>query len=187
MKGCSASKNGKCSWIKVEDWFSCVSEKTADFCDFYANEEGYTESIHHVLCVWNKTTKKCSGGTKSCLNFSSIKACATLNDECFWNDFPSPSQGQCLSLEETYKCSNLCVRLCGSRYNVKELIVEDEPCFFNGVNSEAFECVSVENVVNSTCENIKTNGMEGGSFNLHYCDHAQFLFSIDGKKRMGYI
>jgi hypothetical protein len=187
LKGCSVSKEGKCSWIKTEDGFTCVSEKTADFCDFYANEDGCTESIHHDLCVWNSTTGKCSGASKSCLDFTSKKACAAVSDECFWNDFPSPSQGQCLSLEEAYKCSDLSITLCGNRYNVKRLIVEDEPCFFNGVNSEAFECVSVENVVNSTCENIKTNGIEGGSFNLSYCDSAQFLFSINGKNGMGCV
>jgi hypothetical protein len=71
--------------------------------------------------------------------------------------------------------------------NVKGLIVEDEPCFINGVSSEAFECVSVQTTVNSICGKIKTNGMEGGSFNLSYCYNAQILFKINGKNGIGCV
>jgi hypothetical protein len=187
LKGCSMSKEGKCSWIKTDEGFSCVVEKTADFCEFYVNGNGCTESVEHDLCIWNSTTGKCTSGTKSCPDFSSKKACGTLSDECFWNGAPSSSQGRCLSLEETYMCSDLSIILCENHYDVKELIVEDEPCFFNGVDSEAFECVSVETAVNSVCRNIKTNGMPEYGFSLSYCNNAQFLFNINGENGMGCV
>jgi hypothetical protein len=53
LKGCSLSKEGKCSWIKAEDRFTCVAEKLANFCEFYIHENGCSESISHELCVCN--------------------------------------------------------------------------------------------------------------------------------------
>jgi NADH:ubiquinone oxidoreductase subunit 3 (subunit A) len=74
------------------------------------------------------------------------------------------------------------MELCRNYSNIKGLTIDIEPCFYNYFDDiGGFYCATVSSVMNTRCENIKTNKNVGDNNGPKYCDNAQFLFKIDGK------
>jgi hypothetical protein len=180
-KGCSKSEEDLCSWIKVGDVYDCAIKDSAELCEYYVDSQGCTKTSEGDICKWNTTVTKCLGVVKSCEEYISYSGCNSVNERCFWNGNPSTSKGQCLSLEKMYSCEELSMELCKNYSNFIGLTINIEPCFYNYIDDiGGFYCVTTDSVMNTRCENVKTNKNVGGNSGPKYCDNAQLLFKNDG-------
>jgi hypothetical protein len=185
LKECLESSEHFCSWVKIGNYYSCVLEKSAELCEYYMDVNGCSETIGRDRCTWNLTVGKCLGASKSCEEYDSYNKCKSVSDKCFWNGADSSKNGRCVSLEEVYTCNNLSMTICKTYDSIEGLTLDINPCFYNNVFDEGFYCVSAESVMNTKCENIKTNEKVGVKKTPKYCDNAQLLFNISGKNGFG--
>jgi hypothetical protein len=177
----------RCAWIKVANISSCVVDESAELCEYYVELGSCKKTSTGEMCSWDSLTGKCTGGLKSCDSYKSYNACSAVGDRCFWNGNSTSLEGECLSLEKEYTCSNLRYTVCNTYGDVEGLIVVDRPCFFNNPpdNNDGLHCVTARLVTNTSCSNIKTNNNVGIIADFRYCDNAQFLFAINGENGLG--
>jgi hypothetical protein len=181
-KGCWRSDEASCSWVKVGGTYDCVVAGSGELCEHYVDMGGCTGTSEGDVCIWNSTLMKCLGVARSCEEYVSYTRCSAVNDRCFWNGNPSPSEGKCLSLEEMYTCEELSMVTCKNYNNVEGLSLYTEPCFYNYFSDVGgLYCTSVDSVTNTECKSIRTNKNVGVDSGPRYCDNAQFLFGISGK------
>jgi hypothetical protein len=133
----------KCAWIKIANYSSCIVDGTAELCEYYVQSESCKKTSVGEICSWDSITGKCTSGLKSCDLYKSYNACSAVGDRCFWNGNSTSLEGECLSLEKEYECSNLRYSVCNTYGYVDGLIVRDKPCFFNGpADDDKLHCVS---------------------------------------------
>jgi hypothetical protein len=145
--------------------------------------------------------EKCQYGWYSCdgcINHLSEERCV-VNIGCLWIKDDNINDGICVTslsssssssssseIITNLRCEMLLKHHCDKYVNVNNnnsdvksgVIIEDAPCFFNGVDdSSEMVCVSKSSLESKSCENIKTNSIiiyEGEE--RESCNEADIIF-----------